>query len=709
MFQQMSLSKKLFIGFGLVLAMLVGIGLVGFRALTTASKGFTDYRGMARDTNLSGRVQANMLMVRMNVKDFIITGSDKDLEEFHEYWGKTQEFVAEAQKEIQSPERAKMIDDIDAKLKEYDKGFEEVIKLIGERNNKVHGVLDTIGPEMEKQLTQILISAKNDRDMAAAYEASLATRNLLLARLYVTKYLESNDPKAVDRVKSEFSEMLEHLNVLDRSLQNAGRRQLLKEAMAGQVAYANAFEEVVGLITSRNTIIKETLDRIGPEVAHEIENVKLSIKEEQDALGPKLQASNERSVLFILSFGLIAILFGVIAALAITRAILRQMGGEPAEVIDVATRVAAGELEMSLPARGEDKTSLYAAIRLMVEKLKEKASVADKIADGDLRVEVSLASERDTLGKSLQKMVCNLTEVLGQIQVAGEQIASGSTQVADASQSLSQGATEQASSLEEISASIMQMSSQTSQTAENATQANALSKQASDVAVSGNAHMQDLMAAMGEINDAGQNISKIIKVIDEIAFQTNLLALNAAVEAARAGQHGKGFAVVAEEVRNLAARSAQAAKETAEMIEGSVNKAAAGVGVAEKTADALKEIVDSITKTTDLVSEIAAAANEQAQGIGQINQGLGQIDQVTQQNTANAEESAAAAEELSGQSEHLRQMLQRFQMNGQSQVKALPGHNRISGATARPVTEQRDAPKAETPMIALSDEEFGRF
>jgi methyl-accepting chemotaxis protein len=308
----------------------------------------------------------------------------------------------------------------------------------------------------------------------------------------------------------------------------------------------------------------------------------------------------------------------------------------------------------------------------MADSLQEKARLADEIARGNLSVEVSLASDNDQLGKALQGMTANLNEVLGEVSASGEHIASCAVQVSDSSHSLSQSATEAAASMEEITASMTEMASQTRLNAENAEQANELSGEARNGATQGAELMEKMLAAMWDINTSSEDISKIIKVIDEIAFQTNLLALNAAVEAARAGQHGKGFAVVAEEVRTLAARSARAAKETAELIENSVAKTRNGTELADKTAASLQSIVDGATKVSDLVAEISVASNEQAQGFNQVNMGLGQIDGVTQQNTANAEESAAAAQELTGQAEGLRQLLARFTLR-KSQVGRLPG------------------------------------
>jgi len=250
-----------------------------------------------------------------------------------------------------------------------------------------------------------------------------------------------------------------------------------------------------------------------------------------------------------------------------------------------------------------------------------------------------------------------LKRIIESLNEGSEQVAAASGQVSSASQSLAEGATEQAAGLEETSSSLEEMSSMTKQNADNAQQANTLAFEARKAADTGAESMNRMNSAIHEIQKSSDETAKIIKVIDEIAFQTNLLALNAAVEAARAGEAGKGFAVVAEEVRNLAMRSAEAAKNTASMIAESVKNAKNGVDIASEVGKVLDDIVQGVGKTTDLVSEIAAASQEQAQGIDQVNTAVAQMDKVTQQNAANAEESASASEELSAQAESMNEIV----------------------------------------------------
>ncbi len=363
--------------------------------------------------------------------------------------------------------------------------------------------------------------------------------------------------------------------------------------------------------------------------------------------------------------------------------------------------------------RGDEIGQVAKSMDRLADSLEQEVvDSLQKLAAGDLTFTVVPRDGQDVVRGALHKLGTDLGGLVAQIQIAGEQIASGSAQVADGSQSLSQGATEQASSLEEISASMTEMGSQVRQSAENAAQANTLSASAREAAEGGTRRCSRWWRQWTRSIRPAPASRKIIKTIDEIAFQTNLLALNAAVEAARAGQHGKGFAVVAEEVRNLAARSAKAARETAELIEGSVKKAENGARIADRTAASLGEIVGGISKVSDLVAEIAAASNEQAQGIAQVSQGLSQIDQVTQQNTASAEESAAAAEELSSQAAQLQQMLARFRLKN-SHATLRRSENPPSPPSAPvhrqlPHASHNTAPRPET-VIALDAAEFGRY
>ena len=302
--------------------------------------------------------------------------------------------------------------------------------------------------------------------------------------------------------------------------------------------------------------------------------------------------------------------------------------------------------------------------------LNETGSVLKLAANNDLtgKVTGSYQGQFADLKNNVNQMIHTLDTALSQVASSVSQVNTGAEQISDASQSLSQGATEQASSLEEITSSMAEIASQTKANAENATQANALSNAAREAAEAGSKKMDGMVEAMTNINSSSQQIAKIIKVIDDIAFQTNLLALNAAVEAARAGQHGKGFAVVADEVRNLAGRSAKAARETADLIEDSNTKVSNGLEMAQDTSKSFTLIVDGVVKASDLVGEIAAASNEQAQGVSQVNIGLSQVDQVTQQNTANAEETASAAEELRGQSQELQNQIGLFKLTGATQT-----------------------------------------
>lgn len=353
------------------------------------------------------------------------------------------------------------------------------------------------------------------------------------------------------------------------------------------------------------------------------------------------------------------------------------------------------------------KEALNSTIAIIASVIGETSDLLGEMSNGNLAISIDRDYPGDVgkISTALKHIIQSLNEIMGDINHAAERVANESGQVSNSSQALAQGANEQASAIEQLTSAVTEMAAQTRQNAANANQANELALNARENAAQGNERMKEMLDAMEGINDSSANISKIIKVIDEIAFQTNILALNAAVEAARAGQHGKGFAVVAEEVRNLAARSASAAKETTDLIEGSIRKVQTGTQIAHDTARALDKIVDEVSKAAALVGDITVASNEQATGIAQVDQGISQVSLVVQTNSATAQQSAAASEELSNQAEDLKRNVAAFKLKG-GKMSSLSANNYLGTA---PGPKRHEVFSEHKSKITLDDGNFGKY
>lgn len=601
----MKLSTKLGASFGLVLLLLALVSYMGFNALNYSTNGFSEYRELARNTNALGRIQANLLSMRIAALAFYGTGQAEKLAEQKERFSALDKIITDAEQSALTDEQLELYKEIHSEVNDYNKVFGEITKLMEQRDEFVNNKLNKIGPLIERSLTRILLSSIETGNSAAITDASKTIRNLMLARLYVMKFISENDQDSVDRVEKERIEFINNLKALAATSLDS-EAKLLEEIDAYQKAYFDAFSGAVTTIQTRNALKIDKLDPAGQLVAKLSEDEKLRIKSRQDELGPLVQTANSDAVSLITIVSLVAIVIGVILTFIITRAIVRPINNT--------------------------------------------VKLAETIAKGDLTSNIVVESN-DEMGKltdAMKLMSDQLSQVISDVSGAASSISSASEQMNSTAIALSNSATEQAGSVEETSASVEQMSASINQNTDNANITSDMANKAAKEAVEGGEAVKQTVSAMN-------SIAEKIGIIDDIAYQTNLLALNAAIEAARAGEHGKGFAVVAAEVRKLAERSQVAAQDIGEVAQNSV-------GLAEKAGKLLGEIVPSIQNTSDLVQEISAASEEQSAGVNQINVAMQQLDKVTQQNAAGSEQLAATSDAMKQQASNLTQIIAFFRL-----------------------------------------------
>lgn len=659
----MSLAAKIGAGFGSVILLLVIVSLVSWRGLSGVADGFVEYRGLARDTNLAGRLQAQMLMMRMNVKDFIITASSTDVEQYNEYLEKANTFLEEAHKAIQDPERAAKLDDLTTNLKGYEETFIQVVELMKERDRLIKGVLDGIGPSMEMNLTSIMQTAMEDNDVEAAYDAGIVLRHMLLGRLYAQKFLDTNAKADEERVYAEFEKVFKKTEELNNELQNPQRRGLNKKVSEEAKQYRETFGKVAETIFTRNDLIKNTLDVLGPEFASDIEEVKLSVKDDQDTLGPIVQAQSKNATRVALIVSTVAILIGVLSAFVITKSIT----GPVQKVVNYVEFLSKGDFTAKLDIHQQDEIGKMSGV--LGKTVVELGNMVKEIIQG-----VNTLTSSSTELSAISSQLSGNTD---DASTRSNTVASAAEEMSANLHSISAAMEQSSSNVGMVATATEEMTSTVSEIAQNAAKAKGITGEA----VAQSVQTSEKMNALGQ---AAVRIGKVTEAITEISEQTNLLALNATIEAARAGEAGKGFAVVANEIKALARQTADATVDIKNQIEEMQQTTDGTIADIEKVGQIITEINDVINSIASAVEQQSAATSEIAENIAQASAGISEVNEnVAQSSIASGDITRQIAEisrgndeinggsinvresasELSKLAEQLNQLVNRFKVD----------------------------------------------